>query len=166
MGERVRPWQRGDDGRWSQLPEQPRHSWGSVENPTSKFREVLLRRRHIGPQRLILSVSEKVTNLPASLLSRAVHYHAACGGCRLLLEGEVAQAMWPKLSKALSGVSGTLESWTREKSGGALLRCWLVCRTPEELRGGGQRWFERRAKDEWDTRRRRRWIARLPLVDL
>ena len=142
-----------------------------MENPTTKFREVLLRRRHIGPQRVILGVSEKGTNLPASLLGRAVHYHAACGGvqcggCRLLLEGEVATAMWPKVSKALSGVGGTLESWTREKSGGALLRWWFVCRPPEELRGGGQRWLERRAKDEWDLRRRRRWIARLPLVDL
>ena len=166
MGERIRPWKKGRDGKWTKLPEQPRHSWSSVESPTSRFREVLLRRRHIGQQRLIVGVSERITNFPASLLSRAQHYYAACSGCRLLMETEVAQFMWPRLTKALAGVTGTLEVWTRAESGGALLRYWLVGRSPEELRGGGRRWLERRSVDEWDTRRRRRWYSRLPWVDL
>ena len=148
------------------MPEERRHSWSSISSPTERFREVLLRRRHIGQQRLVVGVSEKIEKFPSSLLARAQHYHAACSGCKLLMEQEVAQFMWPRLTKKLAGVTGTLEVWTRAKSGGALLRYWLVGRSPEELRGGGRSWLERRSADEWDTRQRRRWYSRLPWVDL
>ena len=162
----VRPWEKKADGSWEQLPEERRHTWQKISTPTERFREVLLRRCHTGGGRVVMGISVKISEFPPSILARAQHYHASFTGCKLLLEQEVAQILWPKMAKELSSVGGTLEAWTRSRTGGALLRSWAVGRDPEDLRGGGRSWAGRRAADDMDMRQRRKWPARHALLDL